>query len=201
MFRYEPPRPESVLTVEEYARLEHDDGYVDELDRGWLVREPRPGTRHGWIALRLGGRLQLHVERERLGLVCTESGFVFHTEPRTLRGPDVSFVRMERLCEGEPTEGFLHLAPDLVAEVVSPSSSADQLHQKVVQYLEAGVRLVWVVHPRSRTVTEYRSADIIRLLHEDEDLSADDIVPRSRDPGRRATKRRADRTVLGLRNG
>jgi Uma2 family endonuclease len=182
MFRYEPPQGERILSVEEYAQLEHDDDHVDELDRGWLVREPRPGTRHGWIALRLGSRLQTHVERERLGLVCTESGFVLRTEPRSLRGPDVSFVRMERLPEGEPGEGFLDLAPDLVAEVVSPSSSADQLHQKVVQYLQAGVRLVWLVHLRSRTVTEYRSADLIRLLHVNEELSAEDIVPGFRLP-------------------
>ncbi len=182
MFRYDRPRPERVMSVAEYAQLEQNDGYVDELDRGWLVREPRPGPRHGWIALRLGGRLQAHVEREQLGLVCTESGFVLDTEPQSLRGPDVSFVRMERLPDGAPAEAFLELAPDLVAEVVSPSSSADQLQQKVVQYLEAGFRLVWLVHPRSRTVTEYRSADVIRLLHVDDVLSADDIIPGFRLP-------------------
>ena len=94
-----------------------------------------------------------------------------------MRGPDVSFTRIDRLGAEVPPVGFLRVPPDLAVEVISPSESADQMWQKVVQYLEAGVRLVWVEHPRSRTVTEYRSADVILLLHEHDDLRAEDFLP------------------------
>lgn len=165
------------LTLAAFERLRTEDEYLLELDRGWLVREPRPGAQHGWIQVRLASRLRDHVERIGLGLVVVETGIVLSEDPPTVRGPDVSFTRIDRLGADVPPEGFLRVPPDLAIEVISPSESADQIYQKVVQYLEAGVRLVWVVHPRSCTVTEYRSADVIRLLHEHEELRAEDILP------------------------
>lgn len=171
---YPHPPP---LTLAAFERLHEEDEYVLELDRGRLVREPRPGAQHGWIQVRLARRLQDHVERNRLGLVVVETGIVLSEDPATVRGPDVSFTHIDRLGADRPPEGFLRVAPDLAIEVISPSESADQMWQKVVQYLEAGVRLVWVVHARTRTVTEYRSADVIRLLHEHDELRAEDILP------------------------
>jgi Uma2 family endonuclease len=165
------------LTLPAFERLREEDEYVLELDRGRLVREPRPGAQHGWLQVRLASRLRNHVERNRLGLVVVEAGVVLSEDPATVRGPDVSFTHIDRLGSDVPPEGFLRAPPDLAIEVISPSESADQIYQKVVQYLEAGVKLVWVVHPRSRTVTEYRSADVIRLLHEHDELHAKDLLP------------------------
>ncbi len=137
------------LSLPEFERLSDDEDNRLELDCGWLVREPPAGAAHGWIRARLAHRLIAHVQENRLGLVLVETGVVLAQDPATVRRPDLSFTRAERLEWEEPPEAFLRIPPDLVLEVISPSETADQSYQKVVQYLEAGVRVVWVVHPRS----------------------------------------------------
>jgi Uma2 family endonuclease len=62
-------------------------------------------------------------------------------------------------------------------EVVSPYDSAPEVEEKVHDWLNAGVRLVWVVHPSTRSVTVYRSRDDIRIVAEDEELNGGDVLP------------------------
>ncbi|HUP00585.1 MAG TPA: Uma2 family endonuclease [Gemmatimonadota bacterium] len=69
------------------------------------------------------------------------------------------------------------MGPDLAVEIVSPSNTAADIQEKVLEYLAAGSRLVWVVHPRSRSVTVYRSREEIRVLVEGESLEGDDVLP------------------------
>ena len=177
MATYGATRADRPLSVDEYERLTGEGEDRLELDAGRLVREPPPGAQHGWIQARLASRLNAHVEARRLGLVLVETGVVLANDPATVRGPDISFSRADRLEWDAPPEGFLRIPPDLVIEVISPSETADQIYQKIVQYLEACVRVVWVVHPRSRTVMEYRSREVIRLLQQDDELRAPDILP------------------------
>ena len=72
--------------------------------------------------------------------------------------------------------GFPALAPDLVAEVVSPSDRAVEVSGKALAWLEAGVRLVWVVDPENRTVTVHRpvSASVLRSR---DTPSGEDVLP------------------------
>ena len=91
------------------------------------------------------------------------------------RAPDVAFVREDRL-DFDGTR-FAPLAPDLAVEVLSPSNTVSEIHDKVLDYLEAGTRLVWVVDPASRTVTVYRSRDEIRLLRADDEIDGADVLP------------------------
>jgi Uma2 family endonuclease len=69
------------------------------------------------------------------------------------------------------------LAPDLAVEILSPSNKAIEILDKVEDYLESGTRLVWVVEPRRRSVTVYRSRNEIRLLRENEELDGADVLP------------------------
>jgi Uma2 family endonuclease len=177
MYRYDIPGAGRLLTVAEFQAFEDDTDDTLELDEGRLIREPPPGARHGWLQVRLATALQYHAGPRRLGLVLTESGIVLSTEPAIVRGPDISFTRADRIDWKVPPEGFSRLPPDLAIEVISPSQTADQVYQKVVQYLRAGVSCVWVVHPRSETVTEYRSPEVIRLLQRGDELRAEDLLP------------------------
>jgi Uma2 family endonuclease len=61
-------------------------------------------------------------------------------------------------------------------EVVSPSDRAPDVHDKILEYLEAGVRVV-VVWPRRRSVSVYRQGGEAREFHEGESLEYDDVVP------------------------
>jgi Uma2 family endonuclease len=74
-------------------------------------------------------------------------------------------------------EGFVDVPPDLAVEVVSPSDSQSYVHRKVLHYLDHRVPLVWVVDPKARTVTAYRSRKDVRILDEGEEITGDDVVP------------------------
>src|SRR5688572_14405192 len=87
------------MTIEEYSQLPVDDRYRDELVRGYIVREPRPNTEHGWLAARLAHALIEIVEQHRAGIVVCESGFILEHEPPTVRGPDVAFISASRLTQ------------------------------------------------------------------------------------------------------
>jgi Uma2 family endonuclease len=163
------------LTIEEFERLP-DDGWRLELVRGEVVREPPTGFEHGDIAFGIGLLLRTFVDENALGkVVGTETGFVLSDEPPTVRAPDVAFVREDRL--GFDPRRFAPLAPDLAVEILSPSNTMSEIHEKVLDYVAAGTSLVWVVDPRSHTVTVYRSRDAIRMLTADDELDGADVLP------------------------
>ncbi|PYS57930.1 MAG: Uma2 family endonuclease, partial [Acidobacteria bacterium] len=74
-------------------------------------------------------------------------------------------------------KGYRQGAPDLVVEVLSPSDTMKKVEAKVAQWLEAGARMVWVVSPKLRTVTVYRSLTNIVVLTEKDTLDGGDVVP------------------------
>jgi len=96
---------------------------------------------------------------------------------RTVRAPDVAFVARGRFADERPLRQFPELAPDLVVEVVSPSDTAAEVEEKVQLWLDAGVRLVLVVYPSTRSVSAYRSRTDVRLLTEADLLDAGDVLP------------------------
>lgn len=166
-----------MLTLEEFERLPEENEFLVELVRGRLVREPRPGAEHGLLAGELVGRLHHHVRQHNLGRVVTETGFLLTEDPPTVRGPDVAFISAERFARTGAPAGFWRVAPDLVIEIVSPSNSATEIQEKVLEYLEVGANLVWVVDPRIRTVTVFRSKTDVRVLTEEGILDGGDVVP------------------------
>jgi Uma2 family endonuclease len=171
-----------LLTIEEFERLPEEDSARVELVRGMLVREPRPAALHGWVQLKLGSMLLNHVERHRLGEVFSDIGVILSTEPATVRGPDLAFASSRQLPSGPPARGFLDFAPDLCIEVVSPWNTSGEIQEKVLEYLDAGTRLVWVVHPEARTVTEFRSPTEIRFFRATDELDGGGTLPGFRTP-------------------
>src|SRR6266545_746869 len=140
-----------------------------ELVNGEVREMPPTGGVHGRLASRIDRRLAEHVERHGGGEVLVgDVGFVLDLphDPERVRAPDVAFVTTSRLPEGRLPEGFLHGAPDLAVEVMSPSDSPVEVQQKVRDYLDAGARLVWTIAPKAKTATIYRADGSARLLRE-----------------------------------
>ncbi len=165
----------TVMTAEDLWQLP-DDGMKHELVRGELRTTTPPGYEHGWVGLRIARLLGAHADERELGDVTGEVGFKLPTEPETVRAPDVAFVARERIeAVGRPRKYF-EGAPDLALEVVSPHDTSTDVHEKALDWLAAGTRLVLVVHPGPRTVTAYRSANDIRILGDDDTLEASDVV-------------------------
>ena len=147
-----------------------------ELVRGRVVREPPAGFDHSEIAVNVAALLRALVREAGAGsVVGADCGFVLFDEPPTVRSPDAAFVREERL--GFDRKRYAPFAPDLAVEVVSPSNTMSEIHEKVLDYLAAGTGLIWVVDPGPRTVTTYRSRDAIRLLSEEDEIDGGDVLP------------------------
>jgi Uma2 family endonuclease len=164
-----------LMTLEEYASLdEPDEQWVSELVRGVLVREPRPTDPHGHVQVLVAYALQGWA-RNVAARVTVESGYVLSQDPPTLRGPDVAVVLEPRRRDGE-LDGRVRGAPDVAAEVLSPSDTSTAMHEKTLEYLDAGARLVWIVDPRARTVTVYRPDGSARVLRDHEVLEGEDVL-------------------------
>ncbi|MGI8927620.1 MAG: Uma2 family endonuclease [Tepidiformaceae bacterium] len=81
---------------------------------------------------------------------------IFPDDPTRVRFADGSYISRARMPGGRPAAGHLTAAPDFVFEVVSPNDLASELDRKVHEYLEAGVPLVWVIHPDTRSAQVFR---------------------------------------------
>lgn len=170
------------MSVEEFLRLPEEDEYRLELVRGAVIREPRPGSRHGEVAIILGAALHQYVAAHGLGKVLGDTGYVLSRAERTVRGSDLSFVSAGRLPAGPLPWSLFEGAPDLAVEVLSPSSRAGETRAKVADYLAAGCRLVWVVDARSRQVTVHAPGTEATSLRASDSLSGDPVLPGFRLP-------------------
>ena len=172
-----PAITDRLMTVEEFMlRPERADGALEELVDGKVITMPPPGAEHGFIALNIGAELRAFVKARKLGWVASsDSGTILRHEPDTVRGPDVAFYSIKRVPA--VPQGYFEVAPDLAVEVISPSDSASYVQKKVVQYLEAGVQLIWVVYPASRDVVVYHSLDRVQHLTEQQTLDGGTILP------------------------
>lgn len=165
----------TLVTAEEFYRDYSGREGRHELVRGEVVTMTPPGIEHAGIALKAGSRLLDHATRRELGWVGVEGGFVLG--PSTVRGPDVAFIRRERLPAGSAPRGFFQGAPDLAVGVVSPSDTAADLDVRVHDYLAAGASQVWVVYPDTRRVAVHDPDGTARWYTEDDTLDGGDLLP------------------------
>jgi Uma2 family endonuclease len=148
-----------------------------ELLRGELVMMSPAGSKHGRIALRIGGILSSFVELQGLGVVLgAETGFRIAENPDTVRAPDVAFIRRERVGAELP-DGFFPGAPDLAVEVLSPNDRAGEVLAKVQDWLGAGSAAVWVADPKTQTVMVYGADRKAVLLTASESIAGGDLLP------------------------
>ena len=166
------------LTAAEYAaRPAADDGSQTELVRGEVVPVSPPSFLHGWVQVQVAFALEGYARRTRLGRVTVESGVLTETGPDTVRGPDVAFWSFARLPADQTPVVFANVAPDVAAEVVSPSNTRGQIARKVREYFAAGGPMVWVIDPDERTVTVYREPGNGTVLWDDAVLRGADVLP------------------------
>jgi Uma2 family endonuclease len=186
----------ALMTAEEFAELP-DNGMCRELVHGEVIEMTPCGAESGRIAFRLALRVGAFVEQRSAGVAYgADTGFVLARDPDSVRAPDVAFVSQER-ARLHPTErGFFPGPPDLAIEVVSPTDEPAELEQKIVDYLEAGTALVWVVYPGKRLVHVFRSLSDSVIAQEGDTLTGDPVLPgfvlaffsrRSRSPGQTPT--------------
>ena len=170
------PNQPTLLTAEDLLK-KSDDGFRYELVKGIIRRMPPAGFEHGIRTVKIGGRLNAHVEKHKLGYVCgAETGFKIAQNPDTVRAPDAAFVRQATIDERGILKGYWEGAPDLAVEVISPGDTYTEVVEKVDEWLNAGCSMVWVIDPRRETVEVYRSPEDITVLRGDDILEGGEVV-------------------------
>ena len=167
----------ALMTAEELMHLPRG-YYRAELINGELITMPLPKVPHGRAATRLGGPLLQFVEDHDLGEVyIRDVGYQLTWNPDTVLGPDISFISKQRLTEVGEVEGYGQGPPDLAVEVRSPGDRRGKVNKKISQWLGSGARQVWIVEPKHRTVTIFRSESDKTTFSGSDYLEAQDLLP------------------------
>ncbi len=166
-----------LLTADELLQL-YSKGVRGELIRGVLSETEPAGTEHGVIVVNLVMELRMFAKPRRLGtLTASDSGVWLERDPDTVREPDIAYFSAERIPLDQQVTGYAEVAPDLVVEVGSPRDSHRELNDKALMWLSFGTRLVWVVHPDTRTVDAHRTNHPVVTLRGNQALDGPDILP------------------------
>jgi Uma2 family endonuclease len=162
------------FTIEDFEAM--PDSKRFELVDGNLV-ELRSGTESDWVAGQLRGSMYDHNQNSRYGWILGPASFVISVSPEIVRRPDASFVRFGRFPNERLPRGFARLVPDIAIESICPCDLASEIQRKVLEYLAAGVQLVWVINAETRIAHIYRADGTVTLIHENDELSGEAVFP------------------------
>jgi Uma2 family endonuclease len=167
--------PATACTAAEFTRLRNWKDY--ELADGELVPF-HCGAEASHVCLSLISAFHNWGGRRLAWVFSSGATYCFPSRPRTVRRPWLSVILQHRLRrEDIPDVEHLTLAPDLIAEVVTPWHSYEEVEAKVAEYRSAGVKLIWVVSPKSRTVLIRRLDGTCAEVGEAGALSGEDVIP------------------------
>jgi Uma2 family endonuclease len=156
-----------------------------EIIDGERVEIPPMSVYATSVASSLIGELSIFSHARPIGRAFSEMLFRLPLNGSRNRRPDVAFVTYERWPKNRPippTDNAWDLAPDLAVEVISPHDLADEIIQKLTEYFQAGVRLVWIIYPQQRLVYVYDSPTRVRGLAQTDELDGGDVLPGFRLP-------------------
>ncbi len=151
---------ERVLTYEDYLRLEDEKRY--ELINGRLEGMPASGFEHQSIVMELASILHTFVKTKAMGKILPSPFDVILSETVVVQ-PDVVFISNDNLKNIK--RGRLFGPPDLVVEIVSPTSYVRDRYEKFSLYEKHGVKEYWIVLPGERVIEVWCLKDGKYTLH------------------------------------
>jgi Uma2 family endonuclease len=159
------------LTTADYEKMPAD-GFRHEIIEGEEYRTPAPTTDHQSVLFKIARRLGDHAEARKLGRVFVAPTAVVFSRHDAVE-PDVFFVSKARASIIKPKN--IQGAPDLVVEVLSPSTAANDRGPKLKTYDDGGVREYWIVDPATKTVEirEFRATRRTRGYQDDQSFQSE----------------------------
>ena len=142
------PNPQTV-TYEEWLRMPEVTDFIEEVVDGEILIMPPNKLQHALIAQRIYKALDAQLDAREVLVLATVFGLVIRKAPLTSRVPDVAVFRKSMIVE---QDGYIHSAPQLVVEVLSPGNTRRERERKLADYASLGVPEMWVVSPEARTV-------------------------------------------------
>jgi Uma2 family endonuclease len=128
---------------------------IGSILRDWLKTQPKP---HGKI---YGG----------------EAYFRIRKDPDTNVGIDVALATPEQRAKVKKKSSYVDGPPLFAAEVLSPSDKQKDIDDTIEEYMECGVKLLWIVDPSDETVTVYRPGKKPQFFNADQEVSGDPELP------------------------
>jgi Uma2 family endonuclease len=169
--------PPGTATVEDVERTRNETGHICELVDGVLV-EKAVGLFESRVAAILVHFIERYLDAHDLGITVGEAG-TLRILSGVVRAADVAFIRWERLPGGELPEKtpVPDLVPDLAVEVLSRGNTPGEMERKLREHFEAGVRLVWLIDPKTRTARVHTAVEQSVFVDQDGTLFGDDVLP------------------------
>jgi Uma2 family endonuclease len=150
---------------------------IERTANGEIVVMSPAGGYSGYRGMEVARQLGSWARTDTTG-VAFDSSTGFRLPTGAMRSPDAAWVQLSRLREltHREKEQFIPLCPDFVIEVASPSDEIFALREKMREYVEAGLRLGWLILPASTQVEIYAPKDV-RVLESPDSLSGDPVLP------------------------
>ncbi len=153
-----------------------------ELINGERVEMPLMSIRAATVVKRLSKMIDAFGEANQLGEAFPEMliRLPLPEDEGRNRRPDIFFVAASTIAAAipeDPDANAWDVVPDLAVEVTSPTDRAEDQREKVVEYLQRGVRCVWVVYPKLRVVDVYESSGMVRTFGPDSILTGEPVLP------------------------
>jgi Uma2 family endonuclease len=144
------PAPGTATERDLLHSLDDGPGICELVDR--TLVEKAMGYEESVLTLWLAQFLTTFVHKHKLGRVSGPDG-IMRLWPGLARAPDIAFAAWSRFPGGRSTRAAVpQLVPDLAVEVLSKSNTPGEMTRKRGEYIDAGVRLIWIVDPVMRTV-------------------------------------------------
>jgi len=175
-----PPQTETLVTGEDLLTM--GDIGPSELIEGRIVPMSPTGAKHAICELNFGESLKGFVRQHKLGKVMVgEVGIYTRRNPDTVRAADVAFISNEQYARQRQRDtlrdDYLHVPPEIIVDIMSPDDRWSVVMQKLREYFNIGVKLVWAADPETRSVYAYRSLTDVRVFGEADTLTGDDVLP------------------------
>ncbi len=165
------------VTAEQFYEIPEVPGKRFELVNGEVIEVPFASHMHARLVKALFLLLHAFVVERNLGEVFGDGlGSIITRMPDSVRGPDISFLAKEHVPD-EDFPGFVPFAPDLAVEIVSPNDRPNEVHDKVDQYLAAGTGLVWVLWPKTSSVSVFGPGGANGQFGSEDELDGGEVLP------------------------
>jgi Uma2 family endonuclease len=172
----------SALTVtdDEFYQLCRDNPElrIEMTAQGELVVMPPTGSETGRRNSTLTQQLANWRDVDGTG-VCFDSSTLFVLPNGARRSPDACWIRRERwqALTREQREKFAPICPDFVVELRSQTDRFSDLEKKMIEYIENGARLGWLLDPIQKLAVIYRPDKEPQRLEAPDTLSAEPELP------------------------
>jgi Uma2 family endonuclease len=168
------------LTDDQFYQLCRDNPDVkfERNANGEIIIMSPTGGETGKYNIEIAADFVIWNRQTQLG-VCFDSSTCFKLPNGADRSPDVSWIKQERwdTLTPEQKEKFPPIAPDFVLEIMSPTDTLKKTQEKMQEYMNNGIKLGWLIDPKTRRVEIYRPGQAVEVLESPTELSGEDVLP------------------------